>query len=81
MGRVCLLLGGGRETKESVIDLSVGIVLYKKKGDYVRKGEPLAAIHANDRKLLEKAKERLASCYEFSGTRPEKQPLIRAVIE
>ena len=81
VGRVCLLLGGGRETKESVIDLSVGIVLYKKKGDYVRKGEPLAAIHANDRKLLEKAKERLASCYEFSGTRPEKQPLIRAVIE
>ena len=47
----------------------------------MRKGEPLAAIHANDRKLLEKAKERLASCYEFSGTRPEKQPLIRAVIE
>ena len=39
IGRICLLLGGGRETKESAIDLSVGLVLCKKKGDAVKKGE------------------------------------------
>ena len=39
IGMVCLLLGGGRETKESEIDLSVGLVLHKKIGDAVKKGE------------------------------------------
>ena len=48
VGICSLILGGGRETKESVIDLSVGILLKKKKGDYVKKGEPIAVLHAND---------------------------------
>lgn len=44
VGICSLILGGGRETKDSVIDLSVGIVLNKKKGDYVRKGDTIAVL-------------------------------------
>lgn len=81
VGKICLLLGGGRETKDSAVDLSVGLVLTKKKGDYVKAGEPLAVIHANDRTLLEEAKRRLSDCYEISEKDSPKQPLIKAVIE
>ena len=40
-------LGAGRATKESKIDLAVGIVLNKKRGDKVNKGDVLAYIHSN----------------------------------
>lgn len=81
VGKICLFLGGGRMTKESTVDLSVGLVLAKKKGDYVKKGELLAVIHANNQELLEEAEEKLKACYEFSKEKPEKEPLIKAVIE
>lgn len=81
IGICSLILGGGRETKESVIDLSVGLVLHKKKGDYVKKGESLATIHANDLAKLENAKKRFLAAYSFVGSEPEKQSLIRGVIE
>lgn len=44
IGIACMTLGGGRETKESAIDLSVGIILEKKNGDAVSDGEVLATI-------------------------------------
>lgn len=49
IGIACMTLGGGRETKESAIDLSVGIILEKKNGDAVSDGEVLATIYGNDR--------------------------------
>ncbi|MGB2992890.1 MAG: pyrimidine-nucleoside phosphorylase [Paenisporosarcina sp.] len=47
VGTAAMLLGAGRATKESEIDLAVGIVLHKKVGDAVNEGESLATIHAN----------------------------------
>ncbi|ARD49776.1 pyrimidine-nucleoside phosphorylase [Sporosarcina sp. P33] len=47
VGVAAMLLGAGRATKEDVIDLAVGIVLCKKIGDYVEKGEALAILHTN----------------------------------
>ncbi len=47
-GNAVKVLGGGRATKEAKIDLGVGIVLYKKVGDYVEKGESIFTIfHSN----------------------------------
>ena len=63
VGVASLLLGGGRETKESVIDLSVGLILKKKVGDSVKKGENLAQIYANDRGKMENAANRFLSAY------------------
>lgn len=81
IGMCSLLLGGGRETKESGIDLSVGLVLQKKKGDYVEKGEPLAVIHANDEAKAAEAERRFLQAYEISSRAPEKTPLIKDVID
>ncbi len=47
IGIAAMLLGAGRATKEDEIDLAVGIMLDKKVGDYVEKGETFATIHAN----------------------------------
>lgn len=80
VGICSLLLGGGRETKESVIDLAVGIVLAKKVGDYVNAGDTLAVIHANDEKKLSAAEERLKRAYSITKEKPEKRPLIKTVI-
>ncbi len=81
IGICSLMLGGGRETKESVIDLSVGMELKKKVGDYVRIGEPLAKVHGNDKGKMEAAVKRLLGSYRFSGQPVGKPSLIKAVIE
>lgn len=47
IGTAAMMLGAGRATKESDIDLAVGLMLNKKIGDTVRKGESLVTIHAN----------------------------------
>ncbi|HLR42124.1 MAG TPA: pyrimidine-nucleoside phosphorylase [Pseudogracilibacillus sp.] len=51
IGHAAMLLGAGRETKESVIDLSVGIILHKKIGDKVEVGDVLCSIYANDSQI------------------------------
>lgn len=47
IGTAAMLLGAGRATKESEIDLAVGLMLNKKVGDAVKKGDSLVTIHAN----------------------------------
>ncbi|MCM3586441.1 pyrimidine-nucleoside phosphorylase [Mesobacillus maritimus] len=47
IGTAAMLLGAGRATKESEIDLAVGLVLHKKIGDQVAKGESLLTIYSN----------------------------------
>lgn len=80
IGMVSLILGGGRETKESGIDLSVGLVLHKKVGDAVKKGESLAAIYANDQKKLAAAKERFLGAYTIADEAVAKKPLIKGIV-
>ncbi len=80
IGRISLLLGGGRETKESEIDLAVGLVLKKKCGDKVLSGDSLAQIHANDLEKLALAKERLRKAYRIVEEKVEKGSVIKRVI-
>ena len=81
VGIASLMLGGGRETKESVIDLAVGLVLTSKVGDYVHKGEPLAWMHANDVKKAEEAEKRFLEAYSFSPDVVQKSKLIKKILE
>lgn len=81
IGICSLILGGGRETKESQIDLSVGLVLEKKVGDYVKVGETLAVIHANDRQKLETAKARFYEAYTIGPDAPANRPLIFEIVQ
>ncbi len=80
IGMVSLILGGGRETKDSAIDLSVGIELKKKIGDRIEKDEVIATIYANDLERLKAARERLDLAYEISVTPVNKQQLVKWVI-
>lgn len=78
IGIAAMMLGAGRTTKESQIDLSVGLVLHKKIGDPVEKGEPLATIHAN-RERVDEIIEKLQAAIKI-GDRAEKPGLIHDVI-
>jgi pyrimidine-nucleoside phosphorylase len=80
VGMTSLILGGGRETKESVIDLSVGILIHKKLGDRVMKNESLATLYANDTNKLEVAKQRFLSAYVIEKEKPEDHPYIYAIV-
>ena len=80
VGVCSLILGGGRETKESEIDLSVGIVLQKKVGDAVKEGDTLAVIHANSSEKLAEAEKRYLAACTFISTEPAKTPFIKEII-
>ncbi len=80
VGMTSLILGGGRETKESKIDLSVGIRVDKRLGDYVNKGERIAVLYANESEKLEPAKERFLGAYTFSDDEVKPEPLIKRII-
>ena len=80
VGLVSMHLGGGRETKESIIDLSVGLILHKKVGDRVEAGESLAEIHATTPEKAKEAAERLRACYRFSDTPVERPAIIKEII-
>ena len=81
VGLIAMELGAGRVTKESKIDLSVGIVLNKKCKDKVNKGETLAYIHANDKEKGEKALEKLINAIEIKDSFKDNTPLIYEVIK
>ena len=81
VGLIAMELGAGRVTKESKIDLSVGIVLNKKRGDKVNKGEILAYIHANDMEKGEKALKKLINAIEIQDSFENNIPLIYEVID
>ncbi len=80
VGICSMILGGGRETKESEIDLSVGLVLQKKVGDFVKKGEALAVIHANEEGKAAQAEERFLNACAITPLRPEKTAFIKEII-
>ena len=72
VGLVSMRLGGGRATKDSVIDHSVGIVLRKKVDEPVTAGESLATIHAADEAAARRAVAELTACYTITRTRPRR---------
>ncbi len=80
VGVVSMHLGGGRATKESEIDLRVGLVLHKKVGDYVNLGESLGTIHAADEISAEEAVKLLLGCYHIEQDPPEKTPFIKGIV-
>ena len=81
VGLVSLHLGGGRATKESIIDPSVGLVLKKKTGDYVEKGESLAIIHAANLDSAEDAARMLRDCYVLAPEPPAETPFIKGIVK
>jgi pyrimidine-nucleoside phosphorylase len=81
IGTACVILGGGRERKEDSVDPTVGIVLHKKVGDVVSRGEALATIHYNAEARAASARQLLEKSYQIQDSPPlDKRPLIHRVI-
>jgi len=80
IGESAMLLGAGREKKESEIDLSVGIILKKKVGSKVNINEDLAEVYYNDSENLKEANNKLFSSFVIGDKKPKKLPLILATI-
>ncbi len=80
VGLTVVDLGGGRAKKGDTIDHAVGVVFKHKVGARVKNGEPLFALHANDRAKFDAAKARLLAAYTFSDTPPALPPLIHKII-
>ncbi len=71
-------LGAGREKKEDSIDFSAGILLRKKVGDYVKKGEPIAVFYSSSMQRCLEAEKLFESAVTIRGEAPQAVPLIHA---
>ena len=74
------ILGAGRETKESVIDHSAGIIMKKKIGDRVRRGDAIAVLYSSGEDKLDRAERCMQRCYTISDRRPEPLKLVVDII-
>lgn len=79
VGTAAMLLGAGRATKDSIIDLAVGLVLHKKVGDLVKIGESLATIYANTENVTA-VLDKLYKSIEFSKVQTIPPKLIEEII-
>ena len=77
-GRVAMILGAGRETKESSIDFSAGILLNKKVGERIKCGEVLATLYSDDIEKCRLAENLLLNAVKVSANEPKHTQLIYA---
>ena len=82
IGVSSMKLGGGRETLEDTIDMSAGIVLAKKVGEFVKKGDVLCTIYTNkDEKTYNEIIGEIYTAYSFSVEKVPHASVIKEVIE
>jgi pyrimidine-nucleoside phosphorylase len=76
VGEASVTLGAGRAKKSDSIDHAVGLIIHKKVGDRVQKGEPLFTIHANDKSKLAEARAVVLAAHSFSQNAVSPLPLF-----
>ena len=79
VGEISMKLGAGRTKKEDDIDFSVGVVLEKKVGDYVQKGDVLAYIYANEETVGKQEQKDLAEIYQIGSNKTEKKNVLEVI--
>lgn len=80
-GLASLALGAGRNTAEDKIDYSAGIILKKKTGDFVEKGQEIATLYSNDESAFARAEQMLLAATEIQTDKPEDEPLVYDIVE
>lgn len=80
IGRAALVLGAGREKKEDKIDLSAGVILHKKIGQKIKKGEIIAEIHTNKIDKVQEVRDIIQNAYNISNEKQSNQKLIKALV-
>jgi len=81
VGTAGMLLGAGRETVDSRIDPAVGLILHKKVGDAVDKGEPLVTLHVNDRVRLDESLGLVKGAIRIGPDAPAPRPLVHSILD
>lgn len=81
LGIASMLLGAGRATKESPIDPAAGIMLLKKPGDRLTRGEPILVLHTDDASLFDASIKEIQEAVVISREQPSSSPLILDIIE
>jgi pyrimidine-nucleoside phosphorylase len=77
IGEQVMRLGAGRTTKEDIVDHAVGVLVYRKRGDRVEAGEPLATVHARREADL----DAVAACFEIGDAPAERGSLLLGDID
>ena len=80
VGKSACLCGAGRETLDDILDMSAGIILDKKIGDFVNKGDKIATLYGSQEKI-DKAETLLLSAFNISAKKVKPKKLIYKIIE
>jgi pyrimidine-nucleoside phosphorylase len=80
IGVAAMILGAGRESKESIIDFRAGVVLARKPGDKVETGDTLAVLHTNNKDSLSSAEAKFLGAISMSDEKVELGKLIYKTI-
>ncbi|RAL26519.1 pyrimidine-nucleoside phosphorylase [Thermoflavimicrobium daqui] len=80
IGLCAMKLGAGRETKDDQIDHAVGVVVHKKVGDAVKKGEPIATLHVNRVEEVPEVTKRLLQAVKINNQPVTPPKLIRCIV-
>ncbi len=81
IGISSVMLGAGREKKTDIIDMSAGLYINKKTGDFVKKGEVLSVLYANNKELFKNSCEKYLSAITFSDEKPEEKKLVFDIVK
>src|SRR5512144_878747 len=77
VGLAAVALGAGRARVEDRVDPAVGIVVHRRLGERVERGEPLCTVHEGERsEARERVTARLAAAWRIGGTAPAAAPLV-----
>ncbi len=80
IGVCAVILGAGRETKDDTIDMSAGIVLQKKTGDKVKKGDTIATLYTNNKNSIPTAEKKYKEAVEIIDKATKVDELVHSVI-
>jgi pyrimidine-nucleoside phosphorylase len=81
IGKAAIFIGGGRFNKEESVDHAAGIVVKKKMGDRVERGDSLVLLHHNENHGIQRAAELIREAYMLDEKEPEPFRLIHEVIQ
>lgn len=80
IGMASLELGAGRFIKDDIIDPTAGIIVYKKIGDKIKKGEVIAEIFTNKKKSIDLVEQKILNALELSKEKVKKPKLIKKIM-
>jgi len=81
IGYAAQSLGAGRIRKEDAIDPAVGLIMKKRIGDYIEKGESWCTLHVNPKSDVDGARALLERAILIEDDRPQAKPLVYRTIE